>query len=49
VIHDLNLGRPTEMADLGGEVVRLGRVHGVPTPLHEAGTLIIQQREAAPE
>ena len=28
---DLNEGRPTEMADLGGEVSRLGREHGVPT------------------
>lgn len=46
VIHDLNQGRRTEMADLGGEVVRLGRTHGVPTPLHEAGTLIVQQTEA---
>lgn len=45
VIHDLNRGRPTEMGDLGGEVSRLGRAHGVPTPLHDAGTLIVQLAE----
>lgn len=45
VIHDLQQGRRTEMADLGGEVVRLGREHGVAVPLHEAGTLIIEQAE----
>lgn len=45
VIHDLNEGRPTEMADLGEEVSRLGREHGVPTPLHDAGTLIVQLAE----
>lgn len=45
VIHDLNQGRPTEMHDLSGEISRLGAQHGVPTPLHEAGTLIVQQAE----
>jgi len=45
VIHDLRSSRPTEMADLGGEIVRLGRAHGVPVPLHEAGTLIVQLEE----
>lgn len=46
VIHDLNEERRTEMPDLGGEVVRLGREHGVPTPLHEVGTLRVEQAEA---
>lgn len=46
VIHDLNLGRPTEMDDLSGEIARLGRHHGVPTPLHSAGTVIVQLAEA---
>lgn len=46
VIHDLNQGRRTEMDDLGGEITRLGATHGVATPLHAAGTLIIQQAEA---
>jgi 2-dehydropantoate 2-reductase len=45
VIHDLNQGRPTEMADLGGEIGRLGRAAAVATPLHDAGTLIVQRAE----
>ncbi len=47
VIHDLNQGRPTEMADLGGEIGRRGRAAGISTPLHDAGTLIVQVAEAA--
>ncbi len=46
VIHDLNQGRRTEMGDLGEEISRLGRTYGVPTPLHDAGTLIVQLAEA---
>ncbi len=46
VIHDLKGGRRTEMDDLGGEVARLGRATGVATPLHEAGTLIVQLAES---
>ena len=49
VIHDLNEGRRTEMRDLGEEISRLGREHGVPTPLHDAGTLIVQLAETAHE
>lgn len=45
VIHDLNHGRRTEMDDLGGAVSRLGRDGGVPTPLHDAGTLVVQTAE----
>lgn len=45
VIHDLNQERRTEMDDLGGEVVRLGRELGVPTPVHEVGTLRIELAE----
>lgn len=48
VIHDLKEGRRTEMDDLGGEIARLGRSLGVPTPLHDAGTLIVQLAEASP-
>jgi 2-dehydropantoate 2-reductase len=48
VIHDLNEGRRTEMDDLGGEIARLGRSVGVPTPLHDAGTMIVQLAEASP-
>ena len=45
VIHDLNSGRRTEMDDLGGAVSRLGREAGVPTPLHDAGTCLVQLGE----
>lgn len=45
VIHDLNGGRPTEMDDLGGVISRMGREADVPTPLHDAGTLIVQLAE----
>ena len=48
VIHDLNQGRRTEMDDLGGAVSRLGREAGVSTPLHDAGTLVVQTAEATP-
>lgn len=47
VIHDLNHGRRTEMDDLGGAIARLGRESGVPTPLHDAGTLVVQTAESA--
>lgn len=45
VIHDLNGGRRTEMDDLGGTIARMGREAGVATPLHDAGTLIVQLAE----
>ena len=37
--------RGMAVADLGGEIGRLGRAVGVPTPLHDAGTLIVQLAE----
>lgn len=46
VIHDLNGGRRTEMDDLGGAIARMGREAGVATPLHDAGTMIVQLAEA---
>ena len=45
VIHDLNQGRRTEMDDLGGEISRLGRACGIPTPLHDAGSVIVHLAE----
>jgi 2-dehydropantoate 2-reductase len=45
VIHDLKGGRRTEMEELGGVIVRLGRARDVPVPLHEAATLAVQVRE----
>jgi 2-dehydropantoate 2-reductase len=47
VIHDLNQARPTEMADLGGEIGRLGRSVGASTPLHDVGTLVVSLAEAS--
>jgi 2-dehydropantoate 2-reductase len=32
---DLDAGRKLELDGLSGEVTRLGRLHGVPTPLHD--------------
>jgi 2-dehydropantoate 2-reductase len=32
---DLDAGRKLELDALSGEVTRLGRHHGVPTPLHD--------------
>lgn len=46
VIHDLNGGRPTEMDDLGGAISRMGREAEVATPLHDAGTMVVQLAEA---
>lgn len=36
MVHDLNGGRRMELDRLGGAVVRLGRMAGVPTPVHGA-------------
>lgn len=34
MLDDLNNGKPIEVNYLSGEVVRLGELHGVPTPIH---------------
>ncbi|HBT40577.1 MAG TPA: 2-dehydropantoate 2-reductase [Rhodospirillaceae bacterium] len=36
MFHDLEAGRRLELPWLSGEVVRLGRKHGIPTPVHAA-------------
>jgi len=46
VLHDLRSGHPTEMDHLGGAVSRLGRRHGVPTPLTDAATVAVALQEA---
>lgn len=46
VIHDLKRGRRTEMEQLGGVIVALGREVGIEAPLHEAATLAVQLGEA---
>lgn len=42
---DLAAGRPTEIDYLNGEVVKLGRKVGRPTPINEAIVSLIRQRE----
>jgi len=51
VVHDLKSGRPTEMDHLGGVICRLGRAHGVETPLHDAATCAVKllETEGGPE
>ena len=37
-LWDLQRGGPTELETLAGAVSRIGRVHGVPTPVHDVAT-----------
>jgi 2-dehydropantoate 2-reductase len=46
---DLAAGRPTEIDYLNGEVVKLGKKVGRPTPVNEAIVNLIRQREAGVE
>ena len=41
MLHDVERGRPTEVDFLNGEVVRRGREHSTPTPLHELAWLVL--------
>lgn len=43
---DLDRGRRTEIDDLNGAVVRLGALHGVPTPVNARVVAAIRAREA---
>lgn len=43
---DLDRARPTEIADLQGEVARLGRAHGIPTPVSDALVRLVTDAEA---
>jgi 2-dehydropantoate 2-reductase len=49
--RDLGAGRPSELSDQPGAVVRLAREAGVPVPLHEAlhAALVPQERAARGE
>jgi 2-dehydropantoate 2-reductase len=49
--RDIGAGRPSELLDQTGAVVRLGRAAGVPVPVHEAllATLMPQERAARGE
>ena len=42
---DLAAGRPTEVDELQGEVVRLGRAHGIPTPACETVVRLVHDAE----
>ena len=42
MLDDLLRGKPIEIDDLSGEVVRLGRKHGIPTPIHEVFDAALQ-------
>ncbi|MDU8910241.1 ketopantoate reductase family protein [Aestuariicoccus sp. MJ-SS9] len=42
MLDDLNAGKRLEVDYLSGDVVRLGREHGVPTPIHEVFRAALQ-------
>jgi 2-dehydropantoate 2-reductase len=35
MLQDVEAGRPTEVEMLAGTVIRLGKLHGVPTPVNQ--------------
>ncbi|MBZ9850497.1 2-dehydropantoate 2-reductase [Mesorhizobium sp. CA14] len=43
---DLKRGRPTEIDELQGAVIRLARQTGIPTPVNERVTALVRQAEA---
>jgi len=46
--EDLRAGRPTEVGELQGEVVALGRAHGVATPVNARLLELVREAERAP-
>lgn len=48
MLDDLNAGKRLEVDYLSGEVVRLGREHGVPTPIHEVFRAALQPFKDGP-
>ncbi len=42
MLDDLDRGKPLELNYLSGDVVRIGRLHGIATPLHEFVTAALQ-------
>ncbi len=42
MLDDLGRGKPLELNYLSGDVVRLGRIHGIATPLHDFVTAVLQ-------
>ncbi|MCR4400512.1 MAG: ketopantoate reductase family protein [Syntrophomonadaceae bacterium] len=45
MLQDIQRGRRTEIEALNGAVVRLGRTHGVPTPVNEVVTRLVRAKE----
>jgi 2-dehydropantoate 2-reductase len=45
--RDIGAGRPSELDDQLGAVVRLGREAGVPVPIHETLLAVLRPQEAA--
>lgn len=43
---DLKRGRPTEIDELQGAVIRLAKQTGIPTPVNERVTALMRQAEA---
>jgi 2-dehydropantoate 2-reductase len=43
---DLDRARPTEIAELQGEVSRLGALHGIPTPVSDALVRLVRDAES---
>ncbi len=46
MLQDIEGGRKTEVEIFAGEVVAMGREHGIPTPVNEAVLHIIKVMEA---
>jgi 2-dehydropantoate 2-reductase len=44
---DLERGRTTEVHDINGEVVALGREHAVPTPVNARLIALVREAEAS--
>jgi 2-dehydropantoate 2-reductase len=45
--RDIGAGRPSELDDQVGAVVRLGRAAGVPVPVHETLLATLRPQESA--
>jgi 2-dehydropantoate 2-reductase len=45
--RDIGAGRPSELDDQLGAVVRLGREAGVPVPIHETLLAVLRPQESA--
>lgn len=45
MLRDAEAGNPTEVDAIGGELVRAGQRHGIPTPVAERMVAIIHERE----